>query len=135
MVLRSKAANLITMGKYCEFPNPKRQTSSCFNKLVETGLIEAHGDGKGRSYTLSDRLYTKSGEKFGYIRQVEFDLLQQEQMVINYIKQNNSIKRAEVAELCRISPFQTTRLLRKIKDERKIYPKGKGKGTVYKLSG
>lgn len=111
----------------------EHETRVSLEKLVEAGLIEAHGDGRGRSYTLSARLYSKTGEKTGYIRQAGFDLLQQEQMVINYIKQNNSIKRGEAAELCRISPDQAKRLLKKLLDEGRIIVKGKKKGTYYIL--
>ena len=52
-------------------------------------------------------------------------------MVLAYIDKHGSIKRAEAAELCRISPFQATRLLKRLTEGGKIAPKGKGKGIVY----
>ena len=54
-----------------------------------------------------------------------------EQMVLAYLAKHGSIKRADVADLCRTSPFQATRLLKRLAQEDKITPKGKGKGTIY----
>lgn len=106
-------------------------TRATLEKLSESGLIEAHGSGRGRTFTLSAKLYRKEGQKAAYIRQAGFDTLQQEQMILSYINTNGSIKRADVAELCRISPYQATRLLSKLKDANKIKSHGKGKGTYY----
>ena len=110
------------------------ETRVSLGKLVDAGLIEAHGDGRGRSYTLSAGVYSKIGEKSGYVRQTGFDPIQQEQMILSYIKQHHSIKRGEAAELCRISPDQAKRLLKKLLEEGKIVSKGKKKGAYYFLS-
>lgn len=104
---------------------------SILEKLSETGLLEAHGSGRGRTFTLSAKMYTKEGSKAAYIRQAGFEPLQQEQMILSYIDKHGAIKRNEVADLCRLSPFQATRLLTRLKTDNKIIPKGKGKGTFY----
>ncbi len=52
-------------------------------------------------------------------------------MVLAYLAKHGSIKRADVTDLCRISLFQATRLLKRLAQEDKISPKGKGKGTVH----
>jgi ATP-dependent DNA helicase RecG len=109
----------------------EQATRVILEKLVESGLIEAHGVGKGRTYTLSVRLYQKAGQKAGYVRQAGFDPYQQEQMIMSYIKEHKTIKRSEVADLCRISPFQANRLLKKLIEAGSIISKGKGKGTFY----
>jgi ATP-dependent DNA helicase RecG len=95
-------------------------------------LVEAHGTGRGRTYTLSAKVYRHADQKAAYVRQAGFEPIQQEQMVLAYIEKHGSIKRAEAAELCRISPFQATRLLKRLTEGGKIAPKGKGKGIVYK---
>jgi ATP-dependent DNA helicase RecG len=64
--------------------------------------------------TLSAKVYQHAGQKSAYVRQAGFDPIQQEQMVLAYIDKHGSIKRAEAAELCRISPFQATRLLKRL---------------------
>ena len=109
----------------------EQATRVILGKLVESGLIEAHGNGRARTYTLSAKLYQKTGQKAGYVRQVGFDPIQQEQMIMSYIKEHKTIKRAEAADLCRISLFQANRLLKKLTEAGMIIAKGTGKGTFY----
>ncbi len=111
----------------------EQATRTALEKLVEAGLVEAHGTGRGRTYTLSAKVYRHAGQKTAYIRQAGFDPIQQEQMVLKFIEKHGRIKRADVAELCKISPFQATRLLKRLAEEGKIAPEGKGKGTFYEL--
>lgn len=109
----------------------EQATRTTLEKLVEAGLIEAHGTGRGRTYTLSAKVYRHVGQKAAYVRQAGFDPIQQEQMVIKFIEKHGSIKRADVADLCKISPFQATRLLKRLAKDGKIIHKGRGKGTSY----
>ena len=104
---------------------------AALEKLVESGLIEPHGTGRSRSYTLSVKVYSCTGQHSAYIRQVGFDPIQQEQMILKYIDTQGSIKRADTAELCKISIFQASRLLRKMSNSGMIHPKGQGKLTSY----
>ena len=100
-------------------------------KLTEAGLLEPHGTGRGRSYTLSANLYRKAGKKAEYIRQAGFAPLQQEQMVLNYIEKHGSIKRAEVAELCHLSTSQAYHLLKKLQHNGVIVQEGKMRYARY----
>ena len=109
----------------------EQATRTALEKLVEAGLVEAHGTGRGRTYTLSAKVYRHVGQKATYVRQAGFDPIQQEQMVLKFIEKHGSIKRADAADLCKISLFQATRLLKRLAENGKIIPKGKGKGTVY----
>ena len=109
----------------------EHDTRSAIEVLVEAGLVEAHGTGRGRTYTLSARVYTQNGKKSGYIRQTGFDPIQQEQMVLQYIDTHGSIKRAEAADLCRISEDQAYRLLKQLSEKQLIKKKGKSKGVFY----
>lgn len=109
----------------------EQETRVTLEKLVESGLIEAHSAGRGRTYTLSAKLYQKLGQKADYVRQTGFDPIQQEQMILSYIKEHKVIKRAEAADLCRIGPHQATRLLQKMVEEGKITLKGSRRGAVY----
>ncbi len=109
----------------------EQDTRIVLEQLVESGLIAAHGTGKDRSYTLSATVYQKSGQIADYVRQAGFDLIQQEQMILNFVKEHRTIKRSEVADLCRISPYQASRLLKKLVQEGMIISKGKAKATSY----
>jgi ATP-dependent DNA helicase RecG len=107
------------------------ETRAALEKLTEAGLVEARGSGRGRTYMLSAKVYRTTGQKAAYIRQAGFEPIQQEQMVLNYIEKHGSIKRADVADLCRIGPFQATRLLRKMTEAGLIQSRGQRKGTYY----
>lgn len=116
---------------FASVQKPEAAIRATLEKLVEAGLVEPHGTGRGRTYTLSVKVYRHTNQRAAYVRQAGFDTIQQEQMVLNYIGKHGSIKRADAAELCRISPYQASRLLKKLVNARKIVPKGQGKGTFY----
>lgn len=73
------------------------------------------------------------GKTAGYIRQAGFDPIQHEQMVVNFLKKRNRIKRQEVAELCQIGPYQATRLLDKLVKNDKLQRIGRHRSTYYVL--
>ena len=102
-------------------------------RLVEAGLVEAHGVKKGRTYTLSPKVYQRIGSPADYVRQVGFDRIQQEQMVLRYARAHQRITRKDAASLCRISEDQASRILRKLSQENKLKQEGKGRGTIYVL--
>lgn len=110
---------------------PEASVRATLEKLIETGFVEPHGTGRGRTYTLSAALYRRSGKKAEYIRQAGFAPIQQEQMVLNYIDKHGSIKREDAMELCRLSKDQAYRLLKKLKEAGQIRFQGKGKGGRY----
>lgn len=109
----------------------EQETRAVLERLVEAGLVEAHGTGRGRTYTLSAKVYSKAGQKAAYVRQAGFDPIQQEQMVLNYIDTHGSIKRAEVMELCRINKDQAYRLLSRLKEKGFIRQRGQYKDVTY----
>ncbi|MBF0294686.1 MAG: putative DNA binding domain-containing protein [Magnetococcales bacterium] len=122
---------LTTMELASSTQKSESETRSALERLTEIGLVEAHGTTRGRTYTLSATVYRKVGQEADYIRQVGFDPIQQEQMVLRFIQEHGTIKRADAAGLCRINPYQATRLLNRLVNNGKIMAKGKGKGTVY----
>lgn len=110
---------------------PEASVRATLEKLVETGFLEPHGTGRGRTYTLSAALYRQAGKKSEYIRQAGFAPIQQEQMVLNYIEKHGSIKRADAAELCHLSLPQAYHLLKKLQKEGGIVQKGKMRYAFY----
>lgn len=111
----------------------KDQTAarSVIEQLVEAGLVQAHGVRKGRTYTLSPAVYRELGEASHYVRQAGFDSLQQEHMVLSYVGQHGRIRRQDVIELCRVSPDQAKRLLKRLVKAGKLLRRGQHKGTFY----
>lgn len=92
------------------------QVHGILEKLVEAGLIDAHGNGRSRTYTLSSEIYRKRNEKAEYVRQAGFRALQQEQMVLQYIETYGEIRRRDVVDLCKLTPPQAYRLLRSLEE-------------------
>jgi len=98
--------------------------------LIEIGLVEAHGSNRGRSYTLSANLYA---DKAAYTRQAGFTSIQNEQMVLSYVRQHGQIKRADVMDLCRLSEDQAAKLLKKLKSAGALVQTGERRWAVYTL--
>ena len=105
--------------------------ASSVESLVEASLLQAHGTGRGRSYTLSPNLYRLLGEEAEYTQQAGFDRLQQEQLVKNYVAQHGRITRQEVVGLCRLTQDQAYKLLTALCDEGSIKKQGLKKGASY----
>lgn len=101
--------------------------------LVEAGLLQAHGTGQGRSYTLAAELYRMLGQKAQYTRQAGFDRLQQEQMIQSYVAQHGRITRQEVVDLCRLTPDQAYKALKRLCEQNILVKQGDRKAAVYFL--
>lgn len=112
---------------------PEIEARGVLERLVERGLVEARGERKGRTYQLSAATYRRLGEEAAYVRLKGFERLQMEQMILEYVKAHGRITRREAAELCRIGPYQATRLLKRLVEEGKLVRHGVGKGTWYTL--
>ena len=110
---------------------PEANVRATLEKLVETGFLEPHGTGRGRTYTLSARLYQNASQRAEYIRQAGFAPIQQEQMVLNYVDKHGSIKRGDVVDLCHLSGPQAYRLLKKLADKGLLKKTGEKKHAVY----
>lgn len=110
------------------------QARIILEKLLETGLIEAHGTGRGRSYTFSAEVYRRSDQKSAYVRHAGFDPIQQEQMVLKFIQAHGQIKRADVMDLCHLDRNSAYRLLTRMKESSQIKQIGEQKGAVYELA-
>ena len=109
------------------------EARASLNTLVERGLLEARGEGRGRTYHLAAELYREIGKPAAYVRSRGFTPIQQEQMVLTYTAEHGSIGRAEAAELCRLSPDQASRLLRRMASEGTLHMTGTRRTARYHL--
>jgi ATP-dependent DNA helicase RecG len=110
---------------------PELDARATLHRLVEAGLVEERGQKKGRTWHLSAASYRALGDRAAYVRQRGFEPLQQEQMVLQYVEKHGRITRREVAELCRIGPYQATRLLNKLVRVGRLLRQGTKKGAFY----
>lgn len=122
----------ITTARAAElFQVDQNEARLVLNRLADRGLIEARGTGTGRSYHLAAGLYRRLGEPDQYVRTRGFDDIQQEQMVLTYVRRHGSITRAQATELCQIGSGQASRLLRRIRDEGKLTMIGEKRTARY----
>lgn len=100
--------------------------------LVESGLVEAIGNGRGRNYMLSPKAYGRENTA-AYIRQKGIDELRYEELVLELARKQKSIKRADVIALLHVSPAKAFRILQRLVKNQKLTLQGKGAGAYYTL--
>lgn len=100
-------------------------------RMVESGLVEARGTGRGRRYHLAAGVYRALDEASAYVRIRPFDALQQEQMVLAYVDAHGRITRSQAADLCRLTPRQASALLRRLADSGALAVRGERRGAHY----
>lgn len=101
--------------------------------LTEAGFVEAHGATRGRTYMLSAAVYGAVADKAAYTRQAGFAPIQNEQMVLSYVRQHGRIKRAEAMELCRLSEGQIKALLKRMCQSNLLVLEGAGPASLYRI--
>ncbi|MGH2485461.1 MAG: ATPase, partial [Ktedonobacterales bacterium] len=102
-------------------------------RLVEAGLVEARGITKGRIYILSPRIYRGANNPVAYVRQAGFTPIQQEQMVLQFVREHGSITRRDVIDLCQLGESQASRLLDRLVERGDLRRLGEGRGVHYQL--
>jgi ATP-dependent DNA helicase RecG len=110
---------------------PEPESRSILNRLVELGFVESRGEGRARSWHLSAATYRRLGQPAAYVWQRGFEPIQQEQMILQYVEKHGRITRGEASELCRLGPYQATRLLAKLVKHGQLVRRGSRKGTFY----
>ena len=109
------------------------QAKRTLEALVEAGLAQAHGTARGRTYTLAAGVYQAEGGKAAYTRQMGFSNLQHEQMVLSYVRQHGSVRRGDVADLCRLTSIQARDLLKRLKEAGRLQQHGERRTAYYVL--
>jgi ATP-dependent DNA helicase RecG len=110
------------------------QASRLLEPLVELGLITAHGQARGRQFTLSGQVYKQLGQNHEYAQQVGFDELQQPELVRNLLRQQGRIQRGDVMTLCRLSEKQAKAKLDAWVKAGMLVKHGEKRGTYYTLA-
>ncbi|MCA5894202.1 putative DNA binding domain-containing protein [Isoptericola sp. NEAU-Y5] len=110
------------------------EARASLTKMVEAGLVEPRGSGRGRRYHLSAATYRALHSDPGYVRVRGLDRIQQRPMVLTYVRAHGSITRATAAELCAIAPPAATTLLRSMVDDGDLELRGERRGAHYVLA-
>lgn len=110
---------------------PEAKIRSTLERLIEAGIIEAVGSGRGRVYILDAKAYQNPAQ---YVRQRGIDQLRYRELVISLAKKQQSITRKDVIELLRVTPPQAYRILNKLTQEGILERKGNTSAAVYRLT-
>lgn len=108
------------------------KAKSTVEKLVESGLVEASGQGKNRFYLLSEKVYRTTHNTIGYVRQTDIDEVRYEELILKLARKSDAgIARKDVCELLNVSKDQAYRLLKKLVDKDELKLIGSGSATRY----
>lgn len=109
----------------------KSRTQGALERLVESGLIEAHGNGRSRVYHLSSKVYKEQNNLAGYVRQSGIDEIRYEELIMKLLVNQGYVTRKDIVNLLNISPSQAYRLLKKLTEDNKIELEGYGRKSRY----
>lgn len=109
------------------------RTKANVEKLLESGLVEANGNGRGRTYMLSAKVYREQDNSVGYVRQTGIEQLRYEELILKLAKQQGYVTRENVRELLNLNYNQAYRVLKGLSKKGKLYLTGKGRAAKYKI--
>lgn len=102
--------------------------------LVDKGIIERYGRGRGVKYILSRRFYKMIDKKGIYTRKKGLDRETNKALLLKHIRENRD-SGSRLKELMQVLPAfsrsQVQALLRELKAAEKIYKSGKTKGALW----
>ena len=107
------------------------RTKANVEKLLESGLIEAVGNGKARAYMLSAKVYREQENSVAYVRQTGIERLKYEELIVKLAKQQGYVTRDNVKELLGMNDGQAYRALKKLADKGRLVLVGKGRNARY----
>lgn len=113
---------------------PETVVKAILEKSIETGLVEAYGNGRGRSYMLSHKAYGDGRKSIGYVRQADIDETRFLELIINLAQKNEFISRSDVVQLLHVPESKAYRLLKKLVAENTLTAVNKGHYAKYKLN-
>lgn len=114
-------------------PLPQSTVRTVTARLLEMGIVEARGNGRNRRFHLTARFYDMAQDRGAYVRVRALDPLQQEQMVLQYVRSYGSIARAQAAALCQLTPVEARSLLRRMTQAGTLRMVGERRTAAYVL--
>lgn len=99
--------------------------------LINSGLVEAIGGGRGRQYMLSSKYYRQTKRPAAYVRQKDIDPIRHNELVMQLAKTKGSVSRADVEELLHLNSAQAYRVLKRLSNAGRLKLVGYGAGAKY----
>lgn len=131
-----KEHHQLTHAQLCDFSSVEEQRlMSAMGMLIETGLVEAIGSGKSRSYMLSPDVYKRNEDLATYVRQKGASAARRDAMILDYAQSNGgTITTSEAMELLGVSYITAYRCLKTLEDKGQIVHEGGGPKSAYRIS-
>lgn len=131
-----KEHHQLTHAQLCDFSSVEEQRlTSAMGMLIETGLVEAIGSGKSRSYMLSPDVYKRNEDLATYVRQKGASAARRDAIILDYAQSNGgTITTAEAMELLGVSYITAYRCLKNLEDKGQIVHEGGGPKSAYQIS-
>ena len=115
------------LAEYTHLPEAKVRVAA--ERMTEAGLLEASGNGRGRTYIMSAKTYR---DKAAYVRQTDIDAVRYPELVMKLAETKGKISRKDVAALLHVSPPQAYRILKKLEAEKLLVREGTTRNTSYR---
>ena len=124
-----------TIDRIVEMTNlSENKVRSAMEIMVESGLAEASGRGKNRSYILGKKIYRENDEAIQYVRQTDIDSIRYPELVMKLAHtQNGIISKQDVTELLNVTPTQAYMIIKKLQNEGKLERICSGKYAKYRV--
>lgn len=124
-----------TIDRIVEMTNlSENKVRSAMEIMVESGLAEASGRGKNRSYILGKKIYRENDEAIQYVRQTDIDSIRYPELVMKLAHtQNGIISKQDVTELLNVTPTQAYSIIKKLQNEGKLERICSGKYAKYRV--
>lgn len=106
-------------------------TRTITTRLTELGLLEARGNGRSRRFHLTARFYDLAQDRNAYVRIKGADPLQQQRMILDYVRAYGSVSRGQAAQLCQVSPAQARLVLKRLVESGDLKLVGERRGARY----
>jgi ATP-dependent DNA helicase RecG len=102
--------------------------------MIETGLIEATGSGKNRTFIMGKKIYREKNETIQYVRQTDIDNIRYPELVMKLARtQNGIITKQNIIDLLNVTPSQAYKIIKQLQNENKIMLLNGGKYAKYQI--
>ena len=125
----------LTVKRMTELTNiASNRAVSVVESLVDSGLVEARGSGRGRTYLLSSKAYKEMNDTKAYVLRTGIDEMKYKELILRLAKtQKDGVSRDDIMNLLNITGSQAYRLLKKLVNSEELVMLGSGRKTKYVL--
>ena len=125
----NRRMSLAEMSEECNISESKLR--STVERLAEAGIVDAIGNGRGRVYVLSAKVYNDPAQ---YVRQTDIDIIRYTELILKLANTKEFITRKDVIDLLHVTGPQAYRLLKKLVQQGKLISTGNTSAAQYKLA-